>query len=283
MAQRFIPQIDAGDKRILVIGGKPVPFALARIPQGNEVRGNLAAGGLGRAQPLSERDRMIGETVGAKLADRGLLLIGVDSIGDYLTEVNVTSPTCFAEIRAGRLRCRRSVHRRAGTEGGVVIGLIVIGHSPFAAALHDCARHVYGCEPERCIVLDVLPDADVEAEIARARQAVSDVDTGDGVLVLVDMFGATPGNIAAQLAQPGRVEVVAGVNLPMLMRTLCYRERTKIGDMPEKALGGGASGMMKIASTAPQNQRPLYPSPFPHDPHSTDGGPTDGSSRLQDQ
>ena len=101
MAQKFIPQIDAGDKRILVIDGAPVPFALARIPQGNEVRGNLAAGGLGRAQPLSARDREIGETVGAKLASRGLLLIGVDSIGDYLTEINVTSPTCFAEIRAG--------------------------------------------------------------------------------------------------------------------------------------------------------------------------------------
>ena len=101
MAQKYIPQIADGDKRILVIDGTPVPFALARIPQGNEVRGNLAAGGVGRAQPLSARDREIGEAVGAKLAGRGLLLIGVDSIGDYLTEVNVTSPTCFAEIRAG--------------------------------------------------------------------------------------------------------------------------------------------------------------------------------------
>ena len=101
MAQRFIPQIDAGDKRILVIDGKPVPFALARVPQGNEVRGNLAAGGVGRSQPLSARDREIGEIVGARLAQRGLLLIGVDAIGDYLTEINVTSPTCFVEIRAG--------------------------------------------------------------------------------------------------------------------------------------------------------------------------------------
>ncbi|MEO8935941.1 MAG: glutathione synthase [Burkholderiaceae bacterium] len=101
MAQRFIPQIDAGDKRILVIDGEPAPYALARIPQGNEVRGNLAAGGLGVAQPLSERDREIGAAVGARLAGRGLLLIGVDAIGDYLTEINVTSPTCFAEIRAG--------------------------------------------------------------------------------------------------------------------------------------------------------------------------------------
>ena len=101
MAQRYIPEIVDGDKRILVIDGVPVPYALARVPQGNEVRGNLAAGGVGRAQPLSARDREIGEIVGAKLASRGLLLIGVDSIGDYLTEVNVTSPTCFAEIRQG--------------------------------------------------------------------------------------------------------------------------------------------------------------------------------------
>ncbi len=101
MAQKYIPQITAGDKRSLVIDGVPVPYSLARIPQGNEVRGNLAAGGLGVAQPLSDRDRLIGETVGAKLAGRGLVLIGVDAIGDYLTEVNVTSPTCFVEIRAG--------------------------------------------------------------------------------------------------------------------------------------------------------------------------------------
>ena len=102
MVQKFIPQIDAGDKRILVIDGKPVPFALARIPQGNEVRGNLAAGGLGRSQPLSARDERDRRRSSARSSrHRGLLLIGVDSIGDYLTEVNVTSPTCFAEIRAG--------------------------------------------------------------------------------------------------------------------------------------------------------------------------------------
>lgn len=98
MAQRFIPEIKDGDKRILLIGGEPVPFALARIPQGGEVRGNLAAGGLGRAQPLSERDREIATTLGPVLARRGLLLVGLDSIGAWLTEVNVTSPTCFREI-----------------------------------------------------------------------------------------------------------------------------------------------------------------------------------------
>jgi len=98
MAQKFIPQIADGDKRILLIGGQPVPYSLARIPQGNEVRGNLAAGGLGRAQPLTENDRKIAETLGETLFARGLLLVGLDAIGDYLTEVNVTSPTCFREI-----------------------------------------------------------------------------------------------------------------------------------------------------------------------------------------
>ncbi|HWJ93894.1 MAG TPA: glutathione synthase [Telluria sp.] len=98
MAQKYIPAITKGDKRVLVIGGKPVPFALARIPQAGEVRGNLAAGGTGVAQPLSERDREIAETLGPVLAQRGLLLVGLDVIGDFLTEVNVTSPTCFQEI-----------------------------------------------------------------------------------------------------------------------------------------------------------------------------------------
>lgn len=98
MVQKFVPEIAAGDKRVLVIGGKPVPFSLARIPQGTEVRGNLAAGGKGVAQPLSARDREIAEALGPVLAQRGLLLVGLDVIGDYLTEVNVTSPTCFQEI-----------------------------------------------------------------------------------------------------------------------------------------------------------------------------------------
>ncbi|PHV31476.1 glutathione synthase [Janthinobacterium sp. BJB312] len=98
MAQRFIADIDKGDKRILVIGGKPVPFSLARIPQAGEVRGNLAAGGTGVAQPLTVRDLEIAEKLGPILAARGLMLVGLDVIGDYLTEVNVTSPTCFQEI-----------------------------------------------------------------------------------------------------------------------------------------------------------------------------------------
>jgi len=98
MAQRYLPAIKDGDKRVLLIGGKPVPYALARIPQGGEVRGNLAAGGKGVAQKLYESDLKIATELGATLASRGLLLVGLDVIGDKLTEINVTSPTCFQEI-----------------------------------------------------------------------------------------------------------------------------------------------------------------------------------------
>jgi glutathione synthase len=98
MAQRYIPEITQGDKRILIIGGQAVPYCLARIPLAGETRGNLAAGGRGVAQPLSDRDAYIARQVGPELAQRGLLLVGLDVIGDYVTEVNVTSPTCFVEI-----------------------------------------------------------------------------------------------------------------------------------------------------------------------------------------
>lgn len=98
IAQKYIPEISAGDKRILVIEGEPVPYALARIPQGNEFRGNLAAGGRGEGVPLSERDRWIVAQVAPELRRRGLLFVGLDVIGDYLTEINVTSPTCVREL-----------------------------------------------------------------------------------------------------------------------------------------------------------------------------------------
>ena len=98
MAQRYIPEIVYGDKRILIIGGEVVPYALARIPQNGETRGNLAAGGRGVAQELSERDREIAETLAPELKCRGILLAGLDVIGSNLTEVNVTSPTGFQEI-----------------------------------------------------------------------------------------------------------------------------------------------------------------------------------------
>ena len=98
MAQRYIPAIKDGDKRILLIAGEPVPYALARIPQAGESRGNLAAGGKGVAQPLSKRDREIAGSLGPRLWAEGLFLVGLDVIGDNLTEVNVTSPTCMVEI-----------------------------------------------------------------------------------------------------------------------------------------------------------------------------------------
>ncbi len=98
MAQRYLPEIKDGDKRVLLIGGKVVPYCLARIPKAGESRGNLAAGGTGRAQPISDRDREIGEYLAPILHRRGLLLVGLDIIGTCLTEINVTSPTCFQEI-----------------------------------------------------------------------------------------------------------------------------------------------------------------------------------------
>jgi glutathione synthase len=98
IAQKFIPAISAGDKRILLVDGEPVPYALARIPQGDEFRGNLAAGGRGEGVPLSERDRWIAAQVAPELRRRGLRFVGLDVIGDYLTEINVTSPTCVREL-----------------------------------------------------------------------------------------------------------------------------------------------------------------------------------------
>ncbi|MHB1292455.1 MAG: glutathione synthase [Sulfuricella sp.] len=98
MAQRYIPEISLGDKRILLIDGEPAPYALARIPKPGETRGNLAAGGKGVAQPLSERDREIAGVLGPKLKEAGLFLVGLDVIGDWLTEINVTSPTGMQEI-----------------------------------------------------------------------------------------------------------------------------------------------------------------------------------------
>jgi glutathione synthase len=108
MAQRYLPEIKLGDKRILVINGKPLPYALARIPKAGETRGNLAAGGTGVAQPLSERDKEIANTIGPVLKAHGLFLVGLDVIGDYLTEINVTSPTCMVEI-AAQTDCKPAV------------------------------------------------------------------------------------------------------------------------------------------------------------------------------
>ncbi|MBR9885229.1 MAG: glutathione synthase [Oceanospirillales bacterium] len=100
MAQKYIPEIVDGDKRILMINGEPVPYALARVPLAGETRGNLAAGGRGEGRPLTDRDRWIAEQVGPTLREKGLLFVGLDVIGDYLTEINVTSPTCLRELDA---------------------------------------------------------------------------------------------------------------------------------------------------------------------------------------
>ena len=100
MAQRYLPEITDGDKRILLVDGEPIDYCLARIPQGDEFRGNLAAGGRGEGRPLSDRDRWIAAQVGPEMKRRGMLFVGLDVIGDYLTEVNVTSPTCIRELDA---------------------------------------------------------------------------------------------------------------------------------------------------------------------------------------
>jgi PTS system mannose-specific IIA component len=138
-----------------------------------------------------------------------------------------------------------------------MIGVLIVAHAPLAGALAKAASHVYACAPERAEerlrVMDIEADADVAAEVARARAAIAEIDQGDGVIVLTDAFGATPGNIATQLAQAGKVSVIAGVNLPMLLRTLCYRDGTLAATV-DKALAGGTQGVMQVASTAVQNQ-----------------------------
>jgi PTS system mannose-specific IIA component len=138
-----------------------------------------------------------------------------------------------------------------------MVGVVLVAHAPLASALAASGSHVYTCDPDRAAVqlraLDVPPGADVDQMVAQARALIAQVDAGDGVLVLTDAFGATPGNIAARLAEPGRVAVVAGVNLPMLLRTLCYRDET-LADAVDKALAGGTQGVMQVAATPVQNQ-----------------------------
>jgi PTS system mannose-specific IIA component len=138
-----------------------------------------------------------------------------------------------------------------------MVGILLIAHAPLAAALAAAAAHVYACAPERAgaqlRVFDVQPDSDTPANVAHARALARELDTGSGVLVLTDTFGASPGNVATQLAEPGRVAVIAGVNLPMLLRALCYRDGT-LAEATEKALAGGTQGVMQVASTSVQHQ-----------------------------
>ena len=138
-----------------------------------------------------------------------------------------------------------------------MIGVLIVAHAPLASALAQCASHVYACDPARAEnklrALDVPAGADVTATVAQARALLAQLDDGAGVLVLTDVFGATPGNIAAQLSNPPRVSVIAGVNLPMLLRALCYRDGA-LADTVEKALAGGTQGVMQVVSTPVPNQ-----------------------------
>jgi PTS system ascorbate-specific IIA component len=138
-----------------------------------------------------------------------------------------------------------------------VIGIVLIAHAPLASALAASAAHVYTCAPDvaesQVQVFDVPADTDVAEATAHARRLVAAADSGSGVLVLTDVFGATPGNVAAQLAEAGRVAVVAGVNLPMLLRALCYREG-RLAETVDKALAGGTQGVIQVSTTPPQNQ-----------------------------
>ena len=129
-----------------------------------------------------------------------------------------------------------------------MVGILVIAHAPLASALSKCAEHVYACEPNarrELRALDVAGNADLADTVARARELVREVNRGDGVLILTDAFGATPGNVAAQLAESEPVAVLAGVNLPMLLRAVCYRGG-RLEEVAEKALVGGQQGMLQV-------------------------------------
>jgi len=134
-----------------------------------------------------------------------------------------------------------------------MVAIVVVAHRPLASALIEAARHVYSRDP--CLAsrhltgMDVAPDADVAGVLSQARALVRAADQGNGVLVLTDMLGATPGNVAAQLASPDQVAVIAGVNMPMLLRALCYGE-SDLATLVAKATAGAAAGVQQIAATA---------------------------------
>ncbi|MBY4896579.1 PTS sugar transporter subunit IIA [Cupriavidus sp. AU9028] len=140
-------------------------------------------------------------------------------------------------------------------------GILIIAHAPLASALRDCAAHVYCGEPKGVEAIDVLPDAEPAAVLADARRRLAHVAEDNGTLVLTDIFGATPANIAARLADPGRVKVLAGVNLPMLVRAICYRSE-QLDQLATKALAGGSQGVLQIGSTSVQNQIANHPDKY---------------------
>ena len=145
-------------------------------------------------------------------------------------------------------------------------GILIIAHAPLASALRDCAAHVYSGQPPRLEAVDVVADADPAAVLAEARRCLDAVCEENGALVLTDIFGATPANIAARLAEPGRVKVLAGVNLPMLVRAICYRTE-KLDQLATKALAGGAQGVLQVGTTAVQNQTANHPDKYAAEGH----------------
>jgi len=134
-----------------------------------------------------------------------------------------------------------------------MVTIVVIAHRPLATAFVEAARHVYSRDPcaasRQLVALDVAPDADVAAALAQAKAFVAAADRGQGVLVLTDLVGATPGNVAAQVARPGEVAVIAGLNMPMLLRALCYGE-SGLDALVAKAAAGGTAGVQQIAASA---------------------------------
>jgi PTS system mannose-specific IIA component len=138
-------------------------------------------------------------------------------------------------------------------------GILLIAHKPLASALEESARHVYSRDPRcpnyRLSALDVAPDADLALMEQKARALVAELDDGHGVLVLTDCLGATPANVAARMAEAGRVEVMAGVNLPMLLRAMCYCD-SKPDALAEKAAAGGTRGIASIGPTPPAERQP---------------------------
>jgi mannose PTS system EIIA component len=160
------------------------------------------------------------------------------------------------------------------------VAVLVVAHAPLASALGSCAEHVYACAPEALgalALIDIAPNSEVVGEVAKALLTIKSIERERGVLVLTDLFGSTPANVAAQLAEPGRIEVVTGVNLPMLLGALCYSDQLDVVTLAEKALRGGTSGVIKLAATPQQNQRgtPLGPPASEKEDHA--------STRLQDQ
>jgi len=149
-----------------------------------------------------------------------------------------------------------------------MVAIVVLAHRPLATALIEAARHVYSRDP--CLAsryltgMDIAPDADVATALAQARTLVLAADQGNGVLVLTDMLGATPGNVAAQLAVDGQVAVIAGVNMPMLLRALCYGQ-SDLATLVAKAAAGAAAGVQQIAASAanPGGAGASAPAPTP--------------------